>query len=305
MKIPHELLYPTRIEQLSFNYLGITLQLRVKRDDLIHPLINGNKWRKLAAHLLASDLAPGQTIASVGGAYSNHLLAVAALGKMLGLRTYGFVRGDEMRTANPYDHWLQQLNMQLVRLPRAMYRDKHLCYGYIKTNYPDVQLIPEGGHPLPSHQPLAALLDEQAFDYQHLYVSCGTGATLLALAAGLAERQQDHLRLHGVSVEKKPENITELASKTLALHANSKVYHSPSGRHFGHLTPEMLAISKACFEQTGIAPDPIYDALVLLQIYQNHQNGSHQANDKILWLHSGGLPGWVGYPLKCQELFGL
>jgi 1-aminocyclopropane-1-carboxylate deaminase/D-cysteine desulfhydrase-like pyridoxal-dependent ACC family enzyme len=158
---------------------------------------------------------------------------------------------------------------------------------------------------LPSHETLAALLDEQASDYQHLYVSCGTGATFLALAAGLSQRQLNHIRLHGISVEKKPENITTLASQALALHGNSLIYPSPSGRHFGQLTPEMLAISKACFEQKGIAPDPIYDALVLLQIYQNQQKGLHQAHEEILWLHSGGLTGWAGYPSKCHELFGL
>lgn len=293
---------PSRIDELAFHYLDTPIRLFVKRDDLIHPLVNGNKWRKLAAFF--NEASEFNAIVSIGGAYSNHLLAVASLAKTLHLPAYGYIRGDEHRAINTYEHWLQQLGMQLVRIPRAEYSNKSALYNYLKAQYPTALLIPEGGHPLPTNNRLADLLDEQPLHYEHLLVSCGTGATLLALAAGLAARKLQ-LALHGVSVISQANFINELQAQARAIYPHSHVWPHPEKKRLGKLSTAMLAISKACFTQTGLAPDPIYDAALLLYVYEALKSGKMKPEERCLWIHSGGLPGWSGYNLECQQLFGL
>ena len=293
---------PSRIDELSFHYLDTPIRLSVKRDDLIHPLVNGNKWRKLAS--LFDEASEHNALVSVGGAYSNHLLAVASLAKALHLPAYGYIRGDEHRAENTYERWLQQLGMQLLRLPRAAYSDKSALYTRLKTQHPGALLIPEGGHPLPASNRLADLLDEQPLHYEQLLVSGGTGATFLALAAGLAARKLQ-LPLHGVSVMSQDNFIAELQAKVQAIYPHGLVSPHPEKKRLGKLSPAMLAISKACFIQTGLAPDPIYDAALLLYVYEALKSGKIKPEERCLWIHSGGLPGWSGYPLECQQLFGL
>jgi 1-aminocyclopropane-1-carboxylate deaminase len=293
---------PSRIDTVHFNYQGTHIRLAVKRDDLIHPLINGNKWRKLAAFV---EMAPNATsLVSLGGAYSNHLLAVASLAKALGKSSVGYLRGEEQRTENVYERWLRQLGMELIKLPRDRYRDKTKLYATLVEQHPTALLIPEGGHPLPEFNRLADLLDEQPLDYEHLLVSCGTGATFLALAAGLAERNQQ-LQLHGVSVISQPDFLAELQAKAQSRYGNSTISPHPEKKRLGKLSPAMLAITKACFEQTGLAPDPIYDAALLLYVYEALNSGKIQRQESCLWLHSGGLPGWSGYSLESKQLFSL
>lgn len=293
---------PSRIDELSFNYRGTPIRLFVKRDDLIHPLINGNKWRKLAAFV--EDAGSYNALVSVGGAFSNHLLAVASLAKALHLPSYGYLRGDENRPDNTYERWLRQLGMQLIKVPRAEYNNKSALYHFLKSQHSRALLIPEGGHPLPAANRLADLLDEQQLHYQHLLVSCGTGATILALAAGLAARKEQ-LQLHGISVINQVNFIAELQRKLQTIYPHSQVSAHPEKLRLGKLSHAMLAISKACFEQTGLAPDPIYDAALLLYAHEALQSGKIKPEDRCLWVHSGGLPGWSGYPLECQQLFGL
>jgi 1-aminocyclopropane-1-carboxylate deaminase len=293
---------PSRIDVLQFRYLGTNIQLSVKRDDLLHPLINGNKWRKLAAFV---EQAPDfESLVSLGGAYSNHLLAVASLAKALDKPSYGYLRGDEHRSENTYERWLRQLGMQLIKLPRETYRDKSSLYAYLSAQHHKALVIPEGGHPLPNPNRLAELLDEQPLPYRHILVSCGTGATVLALAAGLAARKQQ-MQLHGVSVISNPTFLAELNAQARARYPFSQLSPHPEKIRLGKLSPAMLAISKACYEQTGLAPDPIYDAALLLYIHESLVSGKINSEESCLWLHSGGMPGWSGYPLESKQLFGL
>jgi len=293
---------PSRIDTISFTYLGTQIQLSVKRDDLIHPLVNGNKWRKMSAFI--TDESGYDSLVSIGGAFSNHLLALASLAKSMGKPSFGYLRGDESRPENSYERWLKQLGMQLVKLSRADYQNKTALYAYLAKQHPSALLLPEGGHPLPSPNNLAALLDEQPLHYEHLLVSCGTGATYLALAAGLATRKQQ-LQLHGVSVISQPDFISDLLAQAQRIYPNSSLSPHPEKKRLGKMSTDMLAISKACFSQTGLAPDPIYDAALLLYVHAVVKSGKVKPHDRTLWLHSGGLPGWSGYSSECQQLFSL
>lgn len=298
------LIVPSRVESHLLCVEGVEISLAIKRDDLIHPLISGNKWRKLQYFLAQAALAEKDTLMSVGGAYSNHLLALAALAKSTGRQSIGYLRGEERREPNPYERWLSQLGMQLQYADRTQFRDKERLYQQMAAQHAHASLVPEGGDPLPDHRQVAALLDEQSMAYDHLLLSCGTGSMLKALARGMAERAMQ-TRLYGICAVQHPAFMQQLTLACRMHYANTLVVGNPAKTRFGKLHPSMLAMAKTCLEQTGIAPDPVYDSALLLYLLQCHQDGSIKAHEKVLWVHSGGCLGWAGYSSESHELFGL
>lgn len=177
------------VEDERFSQHGIRLLL--KRDDLIHPDLPGNKWRKLAPNLHA---AAGRPLLTFGGAYSNHLRATAAAGRLLGFETIGVVRGDELasRPLNPSLSQCATDGMRLLFVDRATYRakDEPETLAEILRSVPgDVYVVPEGGSNALAAQSCAALGRELHHLTDVVAVACGTGGTLAGLAAGLAPGQ--------------------------------------------------------------------------------------------------------------------
>ncbi|WP_399065233.1 pyridoxal-phosphate dependent enzyme [Streptomyces winkii] len=175
------------------------VRLLLKRDDLIHPALPGNKWRKLAPNLRAA-LAGGHTsLLTFGGAYSNHLRATAAAGRMLGLATVGVVRGDELagRPLNPSLARCEADGMRLHFVSRSDYRRRHdpdFAARLLRRTgeagaAPEAFLIPEGGSNSLAVHGCTALGEELHGRTDVAAVACGTGGTLAGLAAGLAAGQ--------------------------------------------------------------------------------------------------------------------
>ncbi|GAA2781761.1 1-aminocyclopropane-1-carboxylate deaminase/D-cysteine desulfhydrase [Streptomyces showdoensis] len=175
------------VEDERFARHGLTLLL--KRDDLIHPDLPGNKWRKLALNLRAAE---GRPVLTFGGAYSNHLRATAAAGRLLGFPTIGVVRGDELagRPLNPSLARCAADGMRLLFVDRAAYRAKHepaVLAGLLERapGAPgDVYVVPEGGSNALAVEGCAELGRELAGGADVAAVACGTGGTLAGLAAG-------------------------------------------------------------------------------------------------------------------------
>jgi 1-aminocyclopropane-1-carboxylate deaminase len=170
-----------------FDRRGIRLLL--KRDDLIHPDLVGNKWRKLAPNLAAAD---GRPVLTFGGAYSNHLRATAAAGRLLGLPTIGVVRGDELagRPLNPSLARCAADGMRLHFVDRSTYRCKTepdtLASVLRAASAEDALVLPEGGSNASAVRGCRALGEELRPLADVVAVACGTGGTLAGLAAGLA-----------------------------------------------------------------------------------------------------------------------
>ncbi|MFE5852130.1 1-aminocyclopropane-1-carboxylate deaminase/D-cysteine desulfhydrase [Streptomyces sp. NPDC056500] len=169
------------------------LRLLLKRDDLIHPDIPGNKWRKLAPNLRA---AAGRPLLTFGGAYSSHLRATAAAGRLLGCPTIGVVRGDELahRPLNDSLARCADHGMRLVFVDRATYRRKtepEVLARLLRDSAPDdVYVIPEGGSNALAAEGCASLGRELRGRADVAAVACGTGGTLAGLAAGLGPDQR-------------------------------------------------------------------------------------------------------------------
>ncbi|MGW3510335.1 1-aminocyclopropane-1-carboxylate deaminase/D-cysteine desulfhydrase [Streptomyces sp. NPDC000994] len=165
------------------------LRLLLKRDDLIHPELTGNKWRKLAPNL---RVAAGRTVVTFGGAYSNHLRATAAAGRLLGLPTVGVIRGQELagRPLNPSLARCVADGMRLHFADRSTYRRKAepetLAALLRAAGAEEAHVVPEGGSNALAVRGCRALGEELGEQADVVALACGTGGTLAGLAAGLA-----------------------------------------------------------------------------------------------------------------------
>ncbi|MHC3475234.1 1-aminocyclopropane-1-carboxylate deaminase/D-cysteine desulfhydrase [Streptomyces sp. 7R007] len=181
---------PSPVQELSDRrFAARGLRLVLKRDDLIHPELSGNKWRKLAPNLAA---AAGRTVLTFGGAYSNHLRATAAAGRLLGLPTVGVVRGQELagRPLNPSLARCAADGMRLHFVDRATYRAKTepdtLARVLRAAGAEEAYVVPEGGSNAAAVRGCRALGEELGDRADVVALACGTGGTLAGLAAGLA-----------------------------------------------------------------------------------------------------------------------
>jgi 1-aminocyclopropane-1-carboxylate deaminase/D-cysteine desulfhydrase-like pyridoxal-dependent ACC family enzyme len=166
------------------------VRLLLKRDDLVHPLLPGNKWRKLVPNLRDALDGGHRTVLTFGGAWSNHLRATAAAGRLLGLATVGVVRGDELasRPRNPSLARCAADGMTLHFVSRAEYRRRHEpeWVAGLRERFGPFLAVPEGGSNAAAVRGCARLGAELRGHADVAVVACGTGGTLAGLAAGLA-----------------------------------------------------------------------------------------------------------------------
>ncbi|WP_405423024.1 1-aminocyclopropane-1-carboxylate deaminase/D-cysteine desulfhydrase [Streptomyces erythrochromogenes] len=184
------------VEAADERFAAHGVRLLLKRDDLVHPELPGNKWRKLAPNLRAALEAGHDRIVTFGGAYSNHLRATAAAGRLLGLGTVGIVRGDEL-AGRPLNDSLARCaadGMRLHFVPRSRYRAKAdpqaLALLLDEAGASGAYVVPEGGSNALALAGCAELGRELHGRTDVAAVACGTGGTLAGLAAGLAPGQR-------------------------------------------------------------------------------------------------------------------
>ncbi|MGV9841095.1 1-aminocyclopropane-1-carboxylate deaminase/D-cysteine desulfhydrase [Streptomyces fungicidicus] len=242
------------------------VRLLLKRDDLIHPELIGNKWRKLAPNLAG---AAGRPVLTFGGAYSNHLRATAAAGRLLGLRTVGVVRGQELagRPLNPSLGRCAADGMRLHFVDRSTYRRKTdprtLAAVLRAADAEDALVLPEGGSNSAAVRGCRALGEELAGRADVAAVACGTGGTLAGLAAGLG----DGTRALGIPVLKGgflPDAVRAL---------QHGAFGGPRGDwslddrfHFGgyaRITPELEAFAEDFEYRHGLPVERLYVAKLL------------------------------------------
>ncbi|WP_326694039.1 pyridoxal-phosphate dependent enzyme [Streptomyces sp. NBC_01387] len=261
------------------------VQLLLKRDDLIHPELPGNKWRKLAPNLTA---AAGRTVLTFGGAYSNHLRATAAAGRLLGFATIGVVRGDELahRPLNPSLARCAADGMRLHFVDRTAYRAKTVPAG-ITAGADGLYVVPEGGSNTPAVHGCAALGRELRGLADTVAVAVGTGGTLAGLAAGLAPGE----RALGFPVLKGGFLGAEVARLQQA------AFGSPAGDwrlddrfHCGgyaRTTPELDAFADDFEDRHGLPVERIYVAKMLYGLTALAAEGAFPAGTRIAALVTG------------------
>ena len=274
------------------------IRLLIKRDDLIHKHISGNKWRKLKYNLSEAVQQNHHTILTFGGAYSNHLAATAFACKKAGLESIGMIRGEDDPT-NPTLKFASENGMQLHFVSREDYRKKNdddFIEG-LEEEFGRFFLIPEGGANGLGVRGCAEILSEVEEDFDFVCCAAGTGTTLAGLSLTLKENQ----RLFGFPALKGGDFLSEEIERLMGESGlrppstiNSQLI---TNYHFGgyaKLRPDLLEFIQAFTERTGIPLDPIYTGKMMFGIYDLIQKEFFAKRSTILAVHTGGLQGWDG-----------
>lgn len=291
-----------RIEMKALSDAGI--ELLVRRDDLIDPELSGNKFYKLFFNLRVAREQGFTRLLSFGGAYSNHLHALAAAGKRYGFSTLGVVRGERPAQLSPTLSDVEAWGMQLIFISRADYRAKTelKLIADLQASYGKFYLIPEGGANLAgAHgmQVLGHALEQQLKgDYTAVCMACGTGTSLAGLAAGI-----DSAKLAiGFSVLKGEGGLGDAISTTYRqlctfdVAANWRLISGFHAGGYGKKHPEYLSQFWQDFERSsGISLDPVYTVKMFWGIHSLARQGYWPRGSRIVAIHSGGLQGRRGF----------
>lgn len=282
-----------------------SVRLLLWRDDLLHPELPGNKARKIKYNLLQAR-AEGQTrLLTFGGAYSNHLAAVAAAGRLYGFETVGLVRGEAHQVLNPTLARCRADGMALHYLDRTTYRHRTepAFLAEVQRHYGPAYLLPEGGTNLLALRGVTELIPElrQHIDFDAVAVAAGTGGTLAGLALGLAEAAYP-ARAIGVAALKGADFLrVDVDALLMATAGRPLPYELHTGYHFGGYAklPPALRGFIQMFEQTyGVLLDPIYTGKLLAGLLDLIDQGQFAPGSTVVAVHTGGLQAWGGFGNK-------
>jgi 1-aminocyclopropane-1-carboxylate deaminase len=282
---------PSPLEQVHDRRLAEAgVQLWLKRDDLIHAGLPGNKWRKLKYNLRAALDQGHHTLLTFGGAYSNHIRATAAAGRHVGLDTIGVIRGEPHDPLNWSLRYAVTHGMRLRYLDRAAYRRKAEpgVIAGLRRELGDCYLLPEGGSNELAVHGCAELPAEIGPDFDIICCPCGTGGTLAGIATGLKPGQ----RAIGFAVLKGGEFLTPTVerlqqSATGSVSAN---WHIEYGFHFGgyaRTTPGLTTFIDRFEHQHGLRLDRIYTAKMMYGVYALAQRGTFAPGTRIIAVITG------------------
>lgn len=271
------------------------IQLDLKRLDLIHPQISGNKFYKLKYNLLEAQQQNKISVLTFGGAYSNHIAATAYAAQMLGLRSIGMIRGEELaqRPLNPTLETAHHMGMQLEFISRQRYQQRYEpnFLAQLEQQFPDSYVIPEGGSNALAIQGCREILTKADLNnYDVFCCAVGTGGTL----SGLIEASHTHHQLLGFSALK-GEFLTQAVSQMT--HKNNwKILDAYCCGGYAKTSPELLKFIRK-FEQTYQIPlEQVYTGKMLMGLFDLIEHDYFQAGTRILAIHTGGLQG------RTQEL---
>ncbi len=260
----------------------------ILRLDEIHPVISGNKWYKLKYYLSDAIQQGAKEIASFGGPYSNHLVALALACNKAGLGSMGFIRGEAGPVLSPSLESAKEYGMQLIHVSRDQYKNKHV----IQDQYQAIgrYFVAEGGYGAMGVLGAASILDE--FDttvYSHIVCSVGSGT----MAAGLLSQLAPHQQLIGISSQK---NNSGLKSAVLnhTKPEKKEQFELNEDYHFGGFAkhpPELLGYMRELWKRESLPTDIVYTSKLCYAVESMVDSNRFEKGSHILVIHSGGLQG--------------
>jgi len=298
------------IQKIDLSALGLetTIQLSVLREDLNYPLIKGgefvlgNKWRKLKYNIQHVLDQRFKGILTFGGAYSNHLYAVAAAGKAFGFKTIGVVRGKEWQhKTNPTLQFCTQRGMQLIFWDRSTYRNKEDDIESLQQEFADYWIVPEGGSNALALKGVQEIWNLDLTGFSTIAVPVGTGGTLSGLILGSLSKAY-LLGFSALKFDLNPtiETILKANDYTFSNWGINNQYHFGG---FARYTDELLHFMRQFKSTYHIALEPLYTAKMMYGIFDGIEKGIYETNTHILAVHTGGLQGLAGfearYGVKC------
>ncbi len=271
------------------------ISLRIKREDLNHPKVSGNKWWKLKYNIEKAKESGHHTLLTFGGAYSNHIYATAAAAKEAGLQSIGIVRGEKVLPLNPTLAFAESMGMRLHFVSRTIYKAKHdpEFVEELRKEFGNFYLIPEGGTnalAIKGCEAWAQQLNDQ-YDFDYLCLPVGTGGTMAGMVNIIRGK-----KVIGFSSLKGGSFLNEEVSKWI--HHSDDNWRIQEAYHFGgygKVTTELIAFINS-FEATHNIPlDPIYTAKMMYGIMDMIDRSKFKKGSRILVLHTGGLQGRASF----------
>lgn len=253
------------------------VRLFLKRDDLIHPDVPGNKWRKLKYNLAAAREQGHTRLLTFGGAYSNHIRAVAAAGRQLGFATVGVIRGEEHEPRNESLAYAAGCGMTLTYLDRTTYRRKSepAVVSALVDEFGPCYVVPEGGTNALGVRGCAELVDEIDIDVDVICCATGTGGTLAGIAGGPP-------RALGFAVLKGARYLDDEVRRLQPFGANWSIDHE---FHFGGYARKTAALDAfvADFAQRhGITLDWVYEAKMMFGLLTRIAEGTFPSGTTVV-----------------------
>ena len=296
---------PTPLQKITNSltrHCGV--QLYIKREDLNHPTIQGNKYRKLIYNLAKAKQEKKEKIVTFGGAFSNHIYAVAAAGEAFGFQTVGVIRGERPPVLNPTLSFAESKGMQLHFVSRTAYRRKMEAEFFrdLEATFGDFFLLPEGGSNALAVQGCTEIVSEVDIPFDYLCSAVGTGGTL----AGLIVGSNNMGKVLGFPALKGGDflydDINQLLGDKANLYQNWKLV---TDYHFGGYAKfkmELIDFMNQFKQSFGIALEPIYTGKMLYGIFNLLEQGYFEKGATIIAIHTGGLQGVRGFNQRFGDI---
>jgi 1-aminocyclopropane-1-carboxylate deaminase len=267
-------------------------RLFIKREDLIHAEISGNKFWKLFYNInnyLETKPKKPQII-TFGGAFSNHIFAVSALGKELNIKTLGIIRGDELTEnwqENPTLKTADEYGMTFRFVNRTDYRDKEKLAEILQKEFPEALIIPEGGTNKLAVEGVKFMLTAETKEFDYLCCAVGTGGTL----AGISKFAEEHQKILGFKVVK--DDSLEQKLSQLSGRKNFELIDA-SENGYGKISDENVKFINNFYAKFNIPLEPIYTGKMFRKIFELVDQNYFPDNSQILSFHTGGLQAIAG-----------
>jgi len=279
------------------------VRVQVKRDDIIHPIISGNKWRKLKYNL--EHLQQNKNISGVlsfGGSYSNHIHALAFACYQKKIPCAGIIRGEEDYANNFTLTWARHWGMKLHFVDRKTYRRRHDAdyLVQLQQEFPNYFIVPEGGSNKFAISGVAEIINElnQQTDYDTLITPTGSGGTLAGLIAGDCNTSVSLHKLLGIAVLKEANylvaKIQELLPDSAKNHNNWKLFTDFHRGGYAKFSPLDATRILEFNHVTGVDFEPVYSGKMILAFLDLLEQGYFTKGERIVLLHTGGMQGLGG-----------
>ncbi len=290
------------------------ISLFIKRDDLLHPEIQGSKARKLAALFPQVKISHPGGVLTFGGAFSNHLHAVAVAGRIFGTPTFGILRGEYADFQNPTLRACQENGMTLLRWPKVRYDAcKDQASDLISNEFPQCFFLPEGGNTPQAAEACTAISKEITAQLPtaclgkplYLCTPAGTGCTASGIVAGLEAPNSQVLIFpvssHGFSRQTILRLGAGIGLQGSDLEQRFSIVPNYIFGGFAKLHPPALEFARSFFRETNILLDPIYTAKMMFGIFDLLAQGGFAPDSTVVALHTGGMQGWSGFRARFGE----
>jgi 1-aminocyclopropane-1-carboxylate deaminase len=277
-----------------------SVKLFIRREDLIHPFISGNKFRKLKYNLLQAKKENQTTLLTFGGAFSNHIAATAYAGRQYGLETIGVIRGEELATKineNPTLKFAQDCGMKFVFVSRENYRIKNSeeYLSELKLKLGSFYLIPEGGTNMLAVKGCEEILSKEDKFYNFICCAVGTGGTI----SGLINSSHSHQKILGFSSLKGDFLIADI--RKFAKNTNWDLISEYHFGGYGNVSNELIEFINEFYIKNAIPLDPIYTGKLVFGVLDLIKKDFFPENSKILLIHTGGIQGVQGMNIKLKS----